>query len=256
MEGDGAYQFGVETARETERLAAVERAFDPLSRWLLLEAGVRRGWRCWEVGAGNGSIARWLSAAVGPEGSVWATDLDDQRFDPGDTDVRFASHDILTDPLPAERFDLVHARFLLEHLPRPQLIVERLRQSVRSRGVVVLEDSAGLQIEVSPASPAFVELAGPWEAAGRAVGWDASYGLRLMSDLRDAGLTDLRGHEYRRLAPGGADWTHLSSGLERISERLVELGVAPEQLRSAIECLADPQRLITGPPVLLAQGRR
>ncbi|MEV7285058.1 hypothetical protein AB0O01_10950 [Streptomyces sp. NPDC093252] len=35
----------------------------------------RRGMRCLEVGAGGGSIARWLAGRVAPGGSVLATDI-------------------------------------------------------------------------------------------------------------------------------------------------------------------------------------
>src|SRR3712207_7018804 len=38
--------------------------------------GVGEGWRCLELGGGNGSIAEWLSARVSPSGSVTAIDID------------------------------------------------------------------------------------------------------------------------------------------------------------------------------------
>src|SRR5437588_2127105 len=104
MEGRSAYDFEQDPDHEQARLAAVEAAFDPVTECLLLEAGARSGWRCWEVGAGNGSVARWLAGVVGADGEVLATDLDDRRFDAGRTDVVFARHDIVTDPLPAGRF--------------------------------------------------------------------------------------------------------------------------------------------------------
>jgi hypothetical protein len=61
-------------ADERDRLRALERWFDPPT-WAALEAvGLAPGARCWEVGAGAGSIARRLAAAVGPAGEVIATD--------------------------------------------------------------------------------------------------------------------------------------------------------------------------------------
>ena len=45
--------------------------------------GLGPGWRCLEVGAGSGSVARWLAAKVGPEGSVLATDIDTRWVDTG-----------------------------------------------------------------------------------------------------------------------------------------------------------------------------
>ena len=53
---------------EDERLALLERIFDPLSRQR--RSLVQPGWRCLEVGAGRGSMAVWLAERVGDRGHV------------------------------------------------------------------------------------------------------------------------------------------------------------------------------------------
>ena len=58
------------------RLHALAALFDPATRRLLTEVGVARGSRCLEVAAGTGSVAAWLADQVGPEGEVFATDID------------------------------------------------------------------------------------------------------------------------------------------------------------------------------------
>jgi predicted methyltransferase len=70
---------------ERERLHALEAAKDPKTRRHMLQLGLKPGWSCLEVGAGGGSITRWLSEQVGPSGTVVAADIDlrflqDQRF--------------------------------------------------------------------------------------------------------------------------------------------------------------------------------
>lgn len=250
------YLFGDDARREGERLAAVERTFDGLSQSTLLEVGVEAGWACWEVGAGRGSMARWLSRIVGPDGRVLATDLEDEWFDPGLADITFMRHDIVLDPLPEGHFDLVHARFLLEHVADPAAVIRRLRDALRLGGVLVLEDSAGLQIDVIPATPVFGRLAPAWERAGLAMGWNATYGLSLMSDLRSTGFVELRGREVRLLAPGGDGWTHVRSGLQRLHAQLIEQGVAEQEIEHALHSLADPANVITGPPDTVSWGRR
>jgi len=62
------------SAAEDERLALLERIFDPLSRQR--RSLVQPGWRCLEVGAGRGSMAVWLAERVGDRGHVVATDID------------------------------------------------------------------------------------------------------------------------------------------------------------------------------------
>lgn len=256
MQG-GGYSFGEDRRLETERLAAVEHAFDGPTRAALSEAGVQSGWRCWEVGAGRGSIANWLAAEVGPEGHVLATDLDDRWFTvSGAANLAFKAHDLTRDALPGEEFDLVHARFVLEHLSDPAAVIARLAAALRPGGVLVLEDSAGLEFDVDPATDVFARLAPAWEQAGLGVGWSAAYGRALLAHLRSAGLREVRGFEYRHLAPGGEAWRHVASSLGRLMPQLRERGVAESDVAHATRLLADPDNLITGPPVVIALARR
>lgn len=61
---------------ESGRLRLLEVCRDPGTIGRLDRLGVSCGWRCLEVGAGHGSIARWLAERVGPTGSVLAADID------------------------------------------------------------------------------------------------------------------------------------------------------------------------------------
>src|SRR5262249_9995586 len=105
---------------ERERLGLLTRLTDPIPTRRLLRLGVGAGWDCLDVGAGDGSVARWLADRVGPQGRVVATDLD-PRFliglDLHNLEVR--RHDLVRDDLEAGGYDLVHCRFVLMHLPDP-----------------------------------------------------------------------------------------------------------------------------------------
>jgi ubiquinone/menaquinone biosynthesis C-methylase UbiE len=75
--------------------------FEAVTDHRLRLVGVQPGWRCLEVGAGNGSIARHLAGTVGATGRVEVTDLtlDHLNLPAGDT-VVVRRHDITTDALP------------------------------------------------------------------------------------------------------------------------------------------------------------
>ena len=47
----------------------MSKILDPWTRRYLAGLGVGQGWRCLELGGGNGSITEWLCAAVGPSGA-------------------------------------------------------------------------------------------------------------------------------------------------------------------------------------------
>src|SRR5512140_775051 len=85
---------------EIRRLRGLERELGPTTTRHLAELGVAAGWRCLEVGAGAGGVARWLVDRVGPEGRVVATDIDPRFLDaerhPG---LEIRRHDITADDL-------------------------------------------------------------------------------------------------------------------------------------------------------------
>jgi hypothetical protein len=66
----------------------------------MTDLGVGPGWRCLDVGDGDGSVARWLAGRVGPEGHVTTTDLN-TRFLVGHglPNLEVRRHNILEDSL-------------------------------------------------------------------------------------------------------------------------------------------------------------
>jgi Methyltransferase domain len=107
---DGSYLFGQVREQERARLAGLSAQFDPVTIRHLAAVRVAAGWHCLEVGAGAGSIARWLAATVGSTGRVVATDLDTQFLDDLPCPpVEVVRHDITRDPVEQDAFDLIHA---------------------------------------------------------------------------------------------------------------------------------------------------
>src|SRR5512136_3036444 len=66
----------VENGVELNRLRLVEEVYDPTTIRRLEILRPSEGWKCLEVGAGAGSVARWLAVRVGPAGKAVATDID------------------------------------------------------------------------------------------------------------------------------------------------------------------------------------
>jgi len=128
-------------ASESERLGLIERELDPLSQRHLAALGIQQGWRCLEVGAGHGSMARWLAEQVGPLGRVVATDLNPRflrEIDLPNLEVR--QHDIRVDPLEPGTYDLAHCRGFLAHIPEPHLVVRRMVAALRFGGWLLVEE--------------------------------------------------------------------------------------------------------------------
>src|SRR5215467_15342980 len=86
---------------EERRLALLESLVDPGTIQRLSNLDVGPGWRCLEVGAGRGSIAKWLSEKVGTQGSVVAIDIDTRFLDAiGADNLQVLKLDVVDEPLP------------------------------------------------------------------------------------------------------------------------------------------------------------
>ena len=200
---------------EQRRLHALAALFDPATHRLLTQVGVERGSRCLEVAAGTGSVAAWLADQVGPEGEVYATDIDLTHLGQLPPNVTSAQHDIVEEALPDGAFDVVHTRLLLEHLSGRETALNRMATAVRPGGYVVVEEA-----EMSPQALELIVRYQP--LAGRelghkalralagllgAVGADMGYASSLPSAVRRAGLELVGGEIHsplgaRRCGPG------------------------------------------------------
>jgi SAM-dependent methyltransferase len=128
-------------SRELERLQAIEQVFDPASQKRIQSTGIANGWQCLEVGAGAGSITRWLAAVVGENGKVVAVDLDTDFVDNiNQPNIEVLKADVRYLPLEDNSFDLIHARYLLIHIADFQVALTRMVELLKPGGWIVLEE--------------------------------------------------------------------------------------------------------------------
>jgi SAM-dependent methyltransferase len=130
-----------------ERLRVLSRIMQPSSSALLKRLGAGSGMACLDVGCGGGDIAFELARMVGPAGRVVGWDIDETILELARSEaqsqnlssIEFKLADITCNQ-PEQEFDLVHARFVLTHLVRPEEALKRMYGSIRPGGVVILED--------------------------------------------------------------------------------------------------------------------
>src|SRR3954463_4061515 len=103
---------------ERDRLRSPTSLYAPGTLRLCEQLGVAAGWHCLDAGAGTGSLAAALAERVGPTGSVTALDADVRFLAPLESErLIVVESDLTAAELPVGRFDLVHARLVLEHVP-------------------------------------------------------------------------------------------------------------------------------------------
>jgi ubiquinone/menaquinone biosynthesis C-methylase UbiE len=148
-----SYIFENAAPQAGQRFTSLETLYDPWTIRHLEATGIGPGWQCWEVGAGGGSIAAWLGERCGPTGHVLVTDID-PRFlvESASLDqptIEIQRHDIVADPLPAQTFDLIHARLVLFHLPAREQALQRMMTALKPGGWLVLDEFDRTRIDLS-----------------------------------------------------------------------------------------------------------
>jgi len=260
------YVFDQAWQKERDRLGALESLFEHSSRRLLTGLGLGAGMRCLEVGCGAGGTAGWMADQVGDTGHVLATDLDTRFLDGhGRANLDVRTHDIATDELADEAFDLVHARAVLEHIPDRDDVLRRLASALRPGGRLLIEDvdfggptAAALAHYVSPAAGVaaveriFLAVATVFAA----VGADAAYGRRLPKALVDAGLVDVSAEVHAPVVAGGTEnWSR--GTVEQLADRLVGTGLtSPADIEWFLGATAQPSTHYLLPLMVSAWGRR
>ncbi|MFG2039766.1 class I SAM-dependent methyltransferase [Dactylosporangium sp. NPDC048998] len=187
---------------EHERLALLESVFDPFSRAGLDRLGVGAGWRCLEVGAGRGSIAFELARRAGAA-NVTATDLSTRLLGPlAESGVQVLRHDVLRDAAPGE-FDLIHCRFVVDHLPDRRRALERMAGWLRPGGWLLVE--AGSTAPALSSSPVVGRaMAAANAVLARRLGTDPAWARSLPLPLEAAGLAGCTAHAEAPPVRGGS----------------------------------------------------
>lgn len=241
------------------RLSVLESMYDPGSIARLTALGVSEGWRCLEVGAGNGSMARWLCDRVGPTGSVVAVDLE-PRFLEADPRPNMEIHrrDIVADGVPGDGYDLIHARALIMHLPNQDRLVAHLIERLQPGGVILLEEG-----DFYPFAPLLPSLyAEVWEQCGRVAakaGGDFYWARHLPEAMAAAGLVDLKCVSEVVMSQGGENepWTLLTAMTwEQLLPLMVADGYDADRIAAGIAEMANPERWFPMCALIAASGRR
>ncbi|MGW2301307.1 class I SAM-dependent methyltransferase [Streptomyces sp. NPDC001809] len=173
---------------EDERIDLGALAYDDLTMARFRALGVGPGWRCLDVGAGTGTVSRRLLEEAGVTG-VLAVDRD-VRFllERPVTGLDVIEADVTDPDFDPGRFRLVHARFVLMHLPDRERVIARLARLVEPGGVLVISDAVDLTSDRAPATPYTAVMRAMWQALRETIGTDVTRVPAYPQLLREAGL--------------------------------------------------------------------
>ncbi|MCG8926603.1 class I SAM-dependent methyltransferase [Lentzea sp. CC55] len=253
----GKYLFGDSGESLDPKFDALSSLLDAGTFARVEQLGVADGWRCLEVGGGGGSVANWLADVVAPSGHVTVTDIDITRLEERDN-VTVLEHDVASNVLPGNAFDLVHARLVLFHLPQRDAVLRKLRDSLRPGGWLVLDEFDCLPLEVLSAAPDDAKLIMRvknalltlLEHAGAELAW----GARIERALLDAGLHDVSGSREVREWQGGSAGCRLLAATARLVR--ARLPLTDDEFDRYLELMSLPETVVSSYAMCSAQGRR
>ncbi|POM23111.1 Demethylrebeccamycin-D-glucose O-methyltransferase [Actinomadura rubteroloni] len=229
-------------ADERERLEALCAVLDPVS-FEALDALPRRSVRrCLELAAGTGSVARRL-AERHPAAQVTATDLDLRFLDAaGHANLEYVRHDVTSDGFPDASFDLIHARYLLSHLPERGRVLADIAGWLAPGGQVVLEESALFPLWAARDETYRRVSMGVFTVLAERIGTDCEWPLDLPREAAECGLTDVK---MRITCPTTAHDTPMGRfwrlTIRHLGPAITELpGIGPDDVPAVIDRLSRP----------------
>jgi len=250
------------------RMAALATRHNDATFRYIEKCGITSGWNCLEIGAGDGSVARWMAGKVGPAGRVLATDIDlrfvleDRSANPANMDVRV--HDIVKDSLPDGAFDLIHARLVLVWLPERLTVLDKLVKALKPGGWLLIEDYDTQLVASELATPDPADAAkfakmkhALFELLTRS-GLGHTYARELHHRLRERGLKQVESDGAVATFAGGSPGADLQrANFRQVHEAAIEAGLVSEgEFQEVMSLLNDPHFIAFTSTMFSAKGRK
>lgn len=187
------------TPEEQERLSLLNQL---LNQRCINTLPLVSGEKVLDVGSGLGQFTKVMSLQVGTNGRVVGIERDKAQLTKALPlmaeslgNLEFRQGNAYDLPLEAEEwgtFDMVHSRFLLEHLATPQLAVDQMVKAVKEGGAIILMDDDHSTFRPTPEPLGFSLI---WSAYCRSyerIGNDPYIGRRLVTLLRNSGINKIK----------------------------------------------------------------
>ena len=188
------YPLGYSEA-EAKRLMEQGAMLEDLTADLLIRAGLAPGMRVLDLGCGVGDVSLLAARIVREKGSVLGVDRSAPSLEIArgrskrreTANISFVKADLNTFE-PDGNFDAIIGRFVLTYAPERASMLRRLSQSLRSGGVMAMQEYDLSSFAQAPESPLFAQVK-QWIIDGfKSAGAEPDTGSKLYATFLQAGL--------------------------------------------------------------------
>jgi ubiquinone/menaquinone biosynthesis C-methylase UbiE len=196
----GSYNFGrfKKSAEELERLKMQATVAIDLEKEIWRNAGLKPGMKVLDLACGPGFISCELAKVVG-DGHVTGVDISEEliavahqvKASEKNENTSFSTGNIYELALPENSFDFVYARFLFQHLEKPEIAFENILRVLKPGGILCVLDIDDNWTSFSPGSAAFIKFIRRAGAGQKRKGGNRLIGSQLYGLLSRAGFKNV-----------------------------------------------------------------
>jgi len=196
----GSYKFGKfeKNAEELARLKLQATIAIDTERDVWKTAGLKLGMNVLDIACGPGFTACELAKAI-ENGTVTGVDINEEliftaqqvKVSEKVENVSFCLGNIYDLDLPESSFDFVYARFVFQHLEKPDLALSNIRKVLKPGGILCILDIDDNWTSFSPESDAFVKFIRKSGAGQKRKGGNRLIGSQLFGLLSRAGYQNV-----------------------------------------------------------------
>ncbi|HVV10308.1 methyltransferase domain-containing protein [Amycolatopsis sp.] len=203
-----------------------------------------------DVGCGPGTITADLAELVAP-GEVTAVEPEASALALADRtanernirNIRFETADVHALEFPADRFDVVHAHQVLQHVHDPVQALREMRRVGKPDGVVAARDADYAAMTWYPEVPALDEWLALYRRIARHNGGEPDAGRRLLSWARQAGFSEV--------VPNASVWCYATPAEREWwggmwADRILDSAIAGQAVSYGYATRADLERISAG----------
>jgi ubiquinone/menaquinone biosynthesis C-methylase UbiE len=197
MAAERTYFLGTHD-EELERLGLQHRVWRPTVLDCWRRAGIGRGSKVLDVGAGPGFAAADLAEIVGPEGTVVAVERSARFVEAGRAmleshglgNVQYHELDLMADPLPAGGMDASWCRWVACFVSSPALLLDKLAAVIRPGGVAIFHEYIQYDsLRLAPTGPRLREFVRQVEEGWREAGGEPNVAPVVVKLLQERGFS-------------------------------------------------------------------